>query len=490
MTFTVPDVPDNVYTLLINAADAIDTTNGKLNTAVTNLNKVQTDTGKAVNEALDDSSGLATDALSDIWTDSQNDFGEAQTILVAFTSKGYMGGGPNSPNPLRAVVEANKTAIQNGVLAMERRSAFRRKATPEELDLEDQVEGVMQSTYVERSLGGPRQLDLLPVMTPAIEQFIVSFPGIDRTLLAQIVQWTMEIQDMEDALSNVGLAVEVMLIALNSLNRSGFSGTCATGFVPGQPPPLFPTRAFFMEKNGGDDPYQSFANTFKDNSGSYTSDQVDEIVMWGEEQGLSVDQIQSLLTSGYDAQSLIRLLQEGKINGSNANDVISLLNRGVPDKTITQWLDAGLDPKYANILLDRGVSVSTIDAKANTKGYLNPSTGGQKWKDALNNQRAAINAALQRWASGSSLGPGVSAGHDGMPFRNEPMRGSDGIVQPPFPDPVGTVTAYYVYSATGGDTGARILVDQSGTAYYYPNHYDPATRVKIPYSYMISILGK
>ncbi|HLG75132.1 MAG TPA: hypothetical protein VKX46_01885, partial [Ktedonobacteraceae bacterium] len=252
MAFTVPDVPDNVYTLLINAANAIDTTNGKLSTAVTNLNKVQTDTDKAVHEALDDSSGLATDALSDIWANSQTDFGEAQTILVAFTSKGYMGGGPNSPNPLRAAVEANKTAIQNGVLAMERRSAFRRRATPEELDLEDQVEGVMQSTYVERSLGGPRQLDLLPVMTPAIEQFIVSFPGIDRTLLAQIVQWTMEIQEMEDALSNVGLAVEVMLIALNSLNRSGFSGTCATGFVPGQPLPLFPTRAFLMQKSGDD----------------------------------------------------------------------------------------------------------------------------------------------------------------------------------------------------------------------------------------------
>lgn len=563
MALTIPDVPNNVYTLLSNAADSIDTANGLLTTHKSKLDGMQHDTNKAVTTVTSTSKGLATDTLSDLWTSTQVDFGVASDPLGTFTSSTCMGG---SPNQLRQAVDANKPAIQNGIQAIERRNTFRRKATPDQLSLEDKVEGIMQDQYELGSGGGgllvlpgilsnpiEAGLALFSSALPVEEWLTNSMPGVNQTL-KDIVAWTQEIQAMESSLGNVAMALEVMLVALNNLNNNGFSaGTCATGFVPGTPLPVFPANAFALQK-GGDNPYQDLANQYKepDAGGNYTNKQVDDIVLWGEEQGLSVDQIKALLNSNFDAASLEQLLENGQINASNADDVISMLNSGVDPKLLNQWLTSGLvnasniddvtslckngvDPATVDQWLTQGRSAKSIHQLAVTAqdlaaegvspeaintlfkqkmDFSNVAAGvrtlrargmsidainyqiehsgdSSSWSASLNktgipNAQNGIAACLQRWKNGTSLPPGGWGQNDGGIFTDRPQPSSKGGSQPPFPTPppiAPPLQEYYVNSS------ARMLIDGSGRAYFYPYHYDPGTRIQIPFDVLLSLLG-
>ncbi len=362
MTLAIPDVPDNVYHLLVKAANAVDTANDSIKRSASRLNGMQGDTNKAVNNVLTNSHGLTTDALGDIWTSSQVDFGVASGALSAYTSKNCMGG---SPTPLRAALEANGAAIQNGVLAIERRRAFRRTATPQQLSFEDTVEDMMQSMYLERSLGIE---SILAALTPAVEGLILSIPGLSHTLLRAIVEWTMDIQEMESALSNIALALEVMLIGLNNLNNNGFSpGTCATGFVPGGPLPLFPTRAFLMQKSGDDNGGKGgitpddLENYIESNTNA-DRETAAFIVMYAEDLGLNLDDIKALIDAGADPNEVLSLLESGKITSSNLNDITLLLNRGGGD--VTQIADRlqGLNDNQLAILRNRAAQSPKMSA--------------------------------------------------------------------------------------------------------------------------------
>jgi hypothetical protein len=549
----IPDVPDNVVTLLTNAADAIDTANGSLNTSASNVNGVQNDTNKAVTNVTSTSQGLATDTLKDVWTNTQTDLGMASYILGLVTANTCMGG---KPNPLRKAVEGGKSAIQDGLKAIERRNDFRRKATSQQLSFEETVEGIVQADSVGQQLSifglpfllslGPigMALELLPWLGAGVEWMMVTIPGVNQTLLGLIIEWTLEIQNMEGELSNIAMALEVMLIAINNLNNNNFTaGRCATGFVPGTPPPTFPPNIFKMQGKGSggtSDPYEDLANKYKNDPtlSNYTNIQIDDIVLEGEIQGLSPNQIEALLKSSFDGPSLIQLLKDGKINASNADDVISMLNSGVDPKMMNDWLTKGLvnssnvgdvtslcrdgvDPNTVNTWLTQGrkgihqlavtadnlatqgvspaaikslfsqninfdnvsASIQTLRARGVPVSDINNrilnSTDVGNWQNKLSSygySQDQVATCLQRWRNHTALG-GVGS-NDGGVYGN-----SNNAFPPPIDPPL---QEYYVPNQS---SSGRILIDNSGKAFFYPDHYNPRTRIPIPFDVLLSLLG-
>ena len=112
----LPDVPPNTYQLLSGLADAIDTANSNFNTHATKLANTSNTTNGAVNNVTSHSQGLGATALADTWKNTQADFTNAHQPLTSIIASSCMGG---SPNPLRAVLDQDRSVIQTGLTAME-----------------------------------------------------------------------------------------------------------------------------------------------------------------------------------------------------------------------------------------------------------------------------------------------------------------------------------------------------------------------------------
>lgn len=464
----LPEVPPNTYELLSSLADAIDTANGQFTTHAGKLAGISQQANGAVGNVTSTSTGYAATALADTWTSTQTDFNHAHDPLSGIIASTCMGG---SPNPLWESLDQNKSAIQNGLVAMENIQVLQRSC---------------------------------PLHPPSAQQ---------------VEEWIQQVNALTASLGNVNLTLQVMIIALRNLN-GGFAATCATGFTPGAPLPTFPKNAFAASSTGTGG-----------GGGKLTPDQLsdylkgkgvdpgvaDELALWADENGLNLDNVKSLLDSGADPKTVIQWIESGKLTSANLNDVISLTGRGISSEAMTQllnsgadlgatstsitsllrrpgvtasningWIQKGLNLKYADILLSKGATVSDIDGMIGD--YTSSVKGSTNWNKL---PKSNVVQVLNRWKTGSYLtdASGNRIGNDGTTFNNNPQPSSKGGVDTPFPNPKGTITEYYV-NYPGGD---RILVDESGKAYYYPStsgHYDPGTRIPIPFSYIMQVLGK
>lgn len=478
----LPDIPGDTYQRLLHLSSVIDSTSGSFNTSAGKVGGIRTTTNTAVGTVVTNSKGETTNALNDIWGYTQQDFTNAHTPLTSIAGSQALGG---SPNQLQQVLDQHKADFQNGVPAVEKLRAFM----------------ASQSSN----------------LTPEAVQGLVDLAN-----------------GLIGALGNVNLVLQTMIMAIDKIN-GGISYACATGLAPGQPLPLFNQHTFAMESTnsgGGGGMSAEQLQQYLEDQG-VDSDTALQIALYAEEQGIPLSEVQqmfdsmvqngltdpeiasgqiweliengslgrwftgaqgrnlsdvtALLNNNFSTEAVTSLLNQGVDLQAALADQQALLNKGVDIADINQWAQQGLSLKYARTLVDRGVSPSTINS--HISDYLSSSQGGKNWRSAVSTSAPGIKSSLQRWASGTNLGPNVGAGHDGQVFNNRPQMGSNGQVQPPFPNPVGTVREYYV-DPTGG---ARILVDQSGTAYYYPAsriEYDPALRVKVPFSYIQSIIGK
>jgi hypothetical protein len=463
----LPNVPSNTYELLTSFAAAIDTATGNFTTHATKLASISHETDGAVSNVVSTSQGLTTQTLSDTWGNTKTDFSRAHDPLTGITASTCLGG---SPNGVQAVLDKNKSTIQDGLIAIEKIRALQRSS---------------------------------PLQPPSAQQ---------------VQQWIDQVNAFTGALGNVNLALEVMILSLRKLN-GGFAATCATGFAAGVPLPTFPKNAFAMNSSGGGGGGTITAQQLSDflkGKGIHPST-ADDIALWAEENHLNLDDVNSLVTKD-NASSVLSWLQDGKLTSSNLNDALTLnkqgistgaLNQllnsgadlskastdvtallnsthpGVNSTTVSQWIEQGLNLKYAKTLLDRGATVDIIDK--NIGNYTNPSpdpnAGASLWNKMPKSQVVQV---FQRWETGVPSGQG----NDGSIFANRVQASSKGGSATPFPNPVGQVREYYV-NYPGSD---RILIDESGRAYYYPSttsiHYDPGTRIPIPFSYILQMFGK
>jgi hypothetical protein len=433
---TLPNVPSNAYELLSSFADTIDTANGRFNTHATKLDNVSQETNGAVNNVVSTSSGLATQALSNTWTNTQTDFSRAHGALSGIIAPNCMGG---SPNPLREALNKNKSAIQNGLIAMENIQALQRSC---------------------------------PLHPPSAQQ---------------VQEWIDQVNALTGALGNVNLALEMMILALRGLN-GGFAASCATGFTPGAPLPTFPKNSFAMSSSGGGGgglTAQQLADYLKGKGIDEST--ADSIALWAEENHLNLSDVQSLIDSGADPAKVLSWLEDGKITPANLGDITTLSGQGINSDAITQLLDSGADLgkvstdvsnllgrpgvnisdvnqliqkgvnlKYAEVLLNKGIDVNWIVNKAAMYTTDDPA-GATRWNNLGKNMKNAIADAINRWATGTTR-----FDNDGTTFRNNPPVMPRGTT-PPYTE--------YTVSLDGRKGNWRIVVDAKGKVYFF-DHYN------------------
>jgi hypothetical protein len=121
----LPNVPPDTYERLTKVANAIDTANGHFSTHAGSLAHIHQETNGAVTNATTDSKGAASTTLADTWKDTQTDLNRSHDPLTSIIASNCMGG---TPNPLQSALDQNKTAIQDGLVAMVNIQALKRDA--------------------------------------------------------------------------------------------------------------------------------------------------------------------------------------------------------------------------------------------------------------------------------------------------------------------------------------------------------------------------
>src|SRR5579884_876952 len=185
-SIALPHVPGNCDTLVLNLADTIESINGQFQSAAGQLDGVTVQVNGAVQNVLATYQGTSAQALATTWHLTQTDGDNAHGPLIAIS--GHLSGAP-------AALRAQVGAIQQGLAAM-------------------QEVGMTQRACLAHSV------------TPAMVQ-----------------DWQAKIDGLTNALNNVGLILHGLAYGINSLNQ-GFKKTCATGFIPGGPIPIFRDNAF------------------------------------------------------------------------------------------------------------------------------------------------------------------------------------------------------------------------------------------------------
>jgi hypothetical protein len=310
----LPNAPSNAYQLLSSLSDAIDTANGNFKAHATKLAGISHDTNGAVTNVTSTSQSNATSALSDVWKNTQTDFSSAHDSLTAVTANNCMGG---SPNPLRVVLDQNKSTIQDGLIAMANIQAMQRD---------------------------------IPLPQPPSAQ--------------QVEEWIQEVNALANSLGNVNLALEAMIITMRGI-KGGLTGSCATGFVPGFPPPTFPPNAFASKSSGpsgggsvGD--YKSLeANLIKNDHIDPAT--AESIAFNAELEGLDPNDVQALINTGANPDEVLSLLEDGKITKTNVSDITLLTNRGGDLTQITTRLQ-GMDADQLALLRNRAAQNPKLGA--------------------------------------------------------------------------------------------------------------------------------
>jgi hypothetical protein len=401
---TLPNVPSNAYELLSSFADTIDTANGRFNTHATKLDNVSQETNGAVNNVVSTSSGLATQALSNTWTNTQTDFSRAHGALSGIIAPNCMGG---SPNPLREALNKNKSAIQNGLIAMENIQALQRSC---------------------------------PLHPPSAQQ---------------VQEWIDQVNALTGALGNVNLALEMMILALRGLN-GGFAASCATGFTPGAPLPTFPKNSFAMSSSGGGGgglTAQQLADYLKGKG--INGGLADDIALWADANHLNLDDVKSLIDAGADPNKVLSWLQDGKITPANLGDITTLVGKGVSNDVITQllnnganlsdiasnvttlrnggvradlvntWLKNGTNLNNAVAILRQGADLNLIGTSSQVGNFTG--LAGKSVNDVL--ARIPADAKINEWIS-------ISGGAtDGMKFQWTDASGNTWRLEMHSPDP-------------------------------------------------------
>lgn len=134
-----------------------------------------------------------------------------------------------------------------------------------------------------------------------------------------------QIDNLTNALSNIGLALDAAAKLINSINN-GMPSACATGFIPG-----------------------GYYPTFKNDS--FNTNQVNMTGKAGSGSQSAIQAIRSAFKDPSEANAFIELLQA---EGVNLNDAASLLKNGATPDEIIQWVGDGVNPSDVAILVDRG----------------------------------------------------------------------------------------------------------------------------------------
>lgn len=370
---TIPNVPPNTYELLSGVADAIDTANGNFTTHATKLGGISSDTNGAVNNVTSTSQGSGANALSDTWKNTQTDFSRAHDPLTGIVASNCMGG---SPNPMRDVVDQNKSSIQAGLIAMENIQASQHSINPPSAQ---QVEG-----------------------------------------------WIQDVNALMGSLGNVNLAMQVMILAIRNLN-GGFGASCATGFTPGFPPPTFPNNSFAMSNSGssGGGSGKISMGDLEDNLKSQGVDPgtAESIALNAEISGLNLDDVQSLIDTGAKPSDVLKWFEDGKLTETSLNDVTALIKQGVSDDAITQLLNNGIDSGGEDplALISQVKTSGAKISEGNVVGITRTPGGKIDWLETGN-----PSAGLEHIMNGDGTPGDIGHGQD---FANIGIEGKDNVTK-------------------------------------------------------------
>ncbi len=199
--YQLPNIPSNTYSLLSNFAIAVDTANTKLTGHANKVSDIHTSANNAVGHVVSTSKGKATDALDTLWANGQTDLSHAHDQLSAITTSSQ-GIGPG-PNDFRSTLEQYSAVIQTGLAALD--------------------------TLRQHQDGN----------------------GVVMLFGSQMMQLKQEVDQLDSALANINMALDIMAMAIRGLNN-GFRAACATGLVPGQALPLFSKNAFAHQMSSDD----------------------------------------------------------------------------------------------------------------------------------------------------------------------------------------------------------------------------------------------
>lgn len=357
----LPDIPPNAYQLLSNLCDAVDATNQTFMKARGQINTTTGEVKTAINDISNTSMGEATDALLTFWGDSQTDISHADAPLLQITGANALGG---SPNALRAVLDQNKLIFQDGMDALQK-----------------------------------------------ILQLRLTWPNPPSMPTDQMLKdWINSVHALGNALGDFNLAMQLMIVAIRPIAWDfPQTSVCATGVIPGQPLPTFPTDAFSKQGQGtGSD----------DNSTKQKEDQIrnlvgdndlaDLLIFYAEDYHVSLDSVIRLLEDGippgqieaWMAQGLnldsiatvyeqwVKMADENdwqvdpnqiidQINtwiqsGVNLDEVAAFINDGVTDPRVAvQLLRAGLTPEEVGYLTQQGVDPGLLLTLAKKFGAKN-----------------------------------------------------------------------------------------------------------------------
>jgi hypothetical protein len=202
----------------------------------------------------------------------------------------------------------------------------------------------------------------------------------------------------------------------------------------------------------------------------------------GDIQG-SLDNVTTLLDKGVNSDQINQLINNGADLKSTVTNVTTLLDQEkVPIKQVNQWIQKGLDLKYADVLLNKKIDINKwIDIY--TKPLLDTDPGYKRWEQLGNTKKSGIDAAIKRWAIGDYLkdANGNRIGNDGTIFANR-----NGEM------PRNTTTPPYMEYRVNND-GMRIVVDANGKVYFFEDHYEFSggrgknAALPVPFSYIMQL---
>lgn len=487
----LPNWPSNAYQLLLTLSSAIDTVSGSLSTVAENLRNVQHTTNTAVGDIVANSQGEVTDGLHDIWGYTQQDFANAGGPLLSITGAGALGG---SPNQLQEVLDQHQADFLNGIPAIE------------------QLQHLQATNFAS---------------SPSVEE----------------VQNLVDLaQAVIDAMGNVNTALWMMIMAVDTINF-GIAFACATGLEPGTPPPLFSPTTFSMESNGN--PGGGKNKMKAEDLAEYLeglgvdSDTALNIAIFAEEQGLNLADIQQMfdslsvdgMVSEDDAWSIQALINDGELgkwynsgkSGHSLSDVTTLLTTGFDTDSINmllknnadipitltctqdlfslnvsmgqinQWVTDGQNLKGILALEQKGITTDNVN-----KGLAQPVTKG--WANINNATRQNMVQTIKNWKNGvqGRNSRGAINDNDGTHYQNRngklpggPDRPLNGNIEPRdgYVNPRGYTeyTVNNVGTNTNSGNKMRIVVDKYGNMWYSPDHYDDW--VLVPQSFIIQALS-
>lgn len=402
---TYPDVPADLVSKFNDLQSVINTTSSHLNNS---SNRVQTFMGQAngaVQHVAGISQGKATSALVETWFYSLSDGNQSHT------------GMSNTAAHLSTTTTAfdeHLQAVKDGMAA---------------------IETVKQ--------GG----------------------GYVTTASANDIQ--QQINNLTNALNNIGLALDGAAKLINALN-SNWPMACATGFTPGSTYPAFAPTAFnnsimHMSGNPGAELNSAAGQRIVTQLGQDQAEILIELLG----NNADLNEVATLLEKGVDANQIVQWIENGKsVTGAGR-----ILNQGIPASQVSQWVDQGLNLNGIGVLLNKGITADAINAGLSR-------ADAQGWTGISKNIRKNMADTIKNWANGTPR-----FANDGTTFANR--ENLPALKNGPF-------TEYTIDNTnTGRLNELRIIVDRYGNMWYSDGHYQTSGKVlQVPWSFIVQSSGQ